>query len=215
MKPVQRYLVAGLLVWLPLGVTFLILKFIVDLMDQTLVLIPAAWRPENLIGFRIPGLGILLTAAVVLGTGMLAANLVGRRLLKFWDSILHRIPLVRSIYGGAKSFTEVLLGDTKKSFNRVVLIEWPRKGVHAIGFLTGSDFAEARQRIGEDVVSVFVPTTPNPTSGFVFFMPRREIIELDMDVESAIKLVVSLGVVVPKWTPPGETSALAPPGAAP
>jgi uncharacterized membrane protein len=215
MKPAQRYLVAGLLVWIPLGVTFLILKFIVDLMDQTLVLIPAAWRPENLVGFRIPGLGIVLTAVVVLGTGMLAANLVGRQLLKYWDSILQRIPLVRSIYGGAKNFTEVLLGDSKRSFNRVVLIEWPRKGVHAIGFLTGSDITEVRHRLQEDIVSVFVPTTPNPTSGFVFLMPRRDLIELDMDVESAVKLVVSLGVVVPKWTPPAETSSLAPPGAAP
>lgn len=215
MKPVQRYLVAGLLVWIPLGVTFLILKFIVDLMDETLVLVPAAWRPENLVGYRIPGLGIVLTAVVVLGTGMLAANLVGRQLLKYWDSILHRIPLVRSIYGGAKNFTEVLLGDSKRSFNRVVLIEWPRKGVHAIGFLTGADITEARYRLREDIVSVFVPTTPNPTSGFVFLMPRSDVIELDMDVESAIKLVVSLGVVVPKWTPPAETSALAPPGSAP
>jgi uncharacterized membrane protein len=215
MKPVQRYLVAGLLVWVPVGITFLILKLIVDIMDQTLVLIPQAWRPENLLGFRIPGLGILLTAAVVFVTGVFAANLVGRRLFRLWDSIVHRIPLVRSIYGGAKSFTEVLLGDTGKSFSRVVMIEWPRKGVYAIGFLTGADIAEARHRTGEDIVSVFVPTTPNPTSGFVFLMPRRDVVALDMDVESAIKLVVSLGVVVPKWSPPGDAAALAPPGPAP
>jgi uncharacterized membrane protein len=212
MKPVQRYLMTGLLVWVPLGITFLILKLIVDLMDQTLVLIPAPWRPENLLGFRVPGLGILLTAAVVFTTGIFAANLVGRSMLRYWDSILQRIPLVRSIYGGAKSFTEVLFSDTGKSFNRVVMIEWPRKGVYAIAFLTGTNIAEARHRIGEDIVSVFVPTTPNPTSGFVLLVPRRDIIELDMDVESAIKLVVSLGVVVPKWTPPVERSALAPPG---
>lgn len=215
MKPIQRYLAAGLLVWVPAGITFLILKLIVDLMDQTLVLIPVAWRPETLLGFRIPGLGILLTGVIVFFTGMLAANLVGRRLLKLWDATLHRIPLVRSIYGGAKNFAEVLLGDSGQSFKRVVLIEWPRKGVWAIGFLTGARISEASHRIGQELVSVFIPTTPNPTSGFVLLMPRTEIIELDMDVESAIKLVVSLGVVVPKWPPPGDRPELAPPPPAP
>lgn len=202
MNPVQRYLVAGLLVWVPAGITFLILKLFVDLMDRTLVLLPAAYRPENLLGFRIPGLGILLTAAIVFITGMLAANLVGRRLLKVWDGILHRIPMVRSIYGGAKNFTEVLLGDTGQSFKRVVMVEWPRKEIYSIGFLTGASAEEARYRTGEDMVSVFIPTTPNPTSGFVFLVPRKDIVELDMDVEAAIKLIVSLGVVMPKWQPP-------------
>lgn len=211
MKAVQRYLMAGLLVWVPVGITFLILKLIVDLMDRTLVLIPASYRPENLLGFRIPGLGIVLTLVIVFVTGMLAANLVGRRLLKLWDSVLQRIPLVRSIYGGAKNFAEVVFGETGKSFTRVVLIEWPRRGIHSIAFLTGEEIPEARHRLGEDVVSVFVPTTPNPTSGYVFLIPRRDVIVLDMDVEAAVKLVVSLGVVVPKWEPPGERGVLAPP----
>lgn len=211
MKPIQRYLVAGLLVWVPAGITFLILKLIVDLMDQTLVLIPVTWRPETLLGFRIPGLGILLTGLIVFLTGMLAANLVGRRLLRLWDAALHRIPLVRSIYGGAKNFAEVLLGDSNQSFKRVVLLEWPRKGVYAIGFLTGARIREANHRVGTDLVSVFIPTTPNPTSGFVLLLPRHELIELDMDVEAAIKLVVSLGVVVPPWQPPGTPPELAPP----
>lgn len=215
MKPFQRYLVAGLLVWVPAGITFLILKLVVDLMDQTLLLLPVAYQPETVLGFRIPGLGILLTGVVVFATGMLAANLVGRRLLKLWDGLLHRIPLVRSIYGGAKNFAEVLLGDTGESFKRVVLIEWPRKGVYAIGFLTGAPVGEIRFRTGQDMVPVFVPTTPNPTSGFVFMMPRSEIIELDMDVESAVKLVVSLGVVAPKWQAPGAAAELAPPGPPP
>ncbi len=207
MKPVQRYLVAGLLVWVPAGITFLIMKLFVDLMDRTLVLIPAVYRPENLIGFRIPGLGILLTVAIVFTTGMLAANLVGRRLLKAWDGMLHRIPLVRSIYSGAKNFTEVVLGGNGQSFKRVVLIEWPRRGVYAVAFMTGSELGEVRYRLGEDLVSVFVPTTPNPTSGFVFMLPRKDVIELDMDVESAIKMVVSLGVVMPKWQPPASTTS--------
>lgn len=207
MKAVQRYLVAGLLVWVPAGITFLIMKLFVDLMDRTLVLIPAAFRPENLLGFHIHGLGILLTAAIVFTTGMLAANLVGRRLFKVWDDILHRIPMVRSIYGGAKNFTEVLLGDTGQSFKRVVMVEWPRKEIYSIGFLTGANVEEARYRTGEDMVSVFVPTTPNPTSGFVFLVPRKDVVELDMDVEAAIKLIVSLGVVVPKWQPPASTTS--------
>ena len=166
-----------------------------------MILIPDAYRPEALLGFRIPGLGILLTGAIVFITGMLAANVVGRRLLRFWDAILHRIPLVRSIYGGAKSFTEVLLGDTGQSFKQVVLLEYPRKGIYSIAFVTGTSLGEAQVRTGQDVVCVFVPTTPNPTSGFIMLVPRQELIFLDMDVESAVKLVVSLGVVVPRWDP--------------
>ena len=201
MKPIQRYLVAGLLVWVPAGITFLILKLIVDLMDQTMVLIPDAWRPEALLGFRIPGLGILLTGAIVFATGMLAANLVGRRLLKFWDAVVHRIPLVRSIYGGAKNFTEVLLGDSGQSFKQVVLLEYPRKGLYSIGFVTATRLGEIQERVSPDMVCVFVPTTPNPTSGFIMLVPRQDLTYLDMEVESAVKMVVSLGVVVPKSDP--------------
>lgn len=208
MKRVRRYLVAGLLIWIPAGITFLVLKLFVDLLDQTLVLLPAHYRPEYLIGFRIPGLGIVLTGLVVFFTGMLAANLVGRRLLKLWDAILQRIPLVRSIYGGAKSFTEVVLGDTGQSFKQVVLIEYPRKGLYSIGFLTGTDLAEVQARTNGEVVCVFVPTTPNPTSGFILLVPRPDVIYLDMDVEAAVKMVVSLGVVVPTWDA-GQAAALA------
>lgn len=199
MKRIQRYLMAGLLVWVPAGITFLILKLIVDLMDRTLLLLPEHYRPEQLIGFRIPGLGILLTGLVVFATGMLAANLVGRRLLRIWDATLQRIPLVRSIYGGAKSFTEVVLGDGGQSFKQVVLIEYPRKGLYSVGFLTGTELAEVQARTSEEVVCVFVPTTPNPTSGFIVLAPREDVVFLDMDVEAAVKMVVSLGVVVPDW----------------
>ena len=199
MRPFQRYLVAGLLVWVPAGITFLILKLVVDLMDQTLLLLPEHYRPEYLLGFRIPGLGIVLTVLVVFLTGMLAANLVGRRLLRVWDATVQRIPLVRSIYGGAKSLTEVILGDTGQSFKQVVLIEYPRKGLYSIGFLTATELAEVQARTSEDVVCVFVPTTPNPTSGFILLVPRQDVVYLDMDVEAAVKMVVSLGVVVPQW----------------
>ncbi|MBW7931483.1 MAG: DUF502 domain-containing protein [Gammaproteobacteria bacterium] len=221
MKRVRRYLVAGLLVWVPAGITFLILKLVVDLMDRTLLLLPEHYRPEQLVGFRIPGLGILLTGLVVFATGMLAANLMGRRLLKVWDATLQRIPLVRSIYGGAKSFTEVVLGDGGQSFKQVVLIEYPRKGLYSLGFLTGTELAEVQARTSEEVVCVFVPTTPNPTSGFILMVPRKDVLFLDMDVEAAVKMVVSLGVVVPGWDA-GKTASkaaraaeLAPPGPAP
>lgn len=217
MKRVRRYLVAGLLVWVPAGITFLILKLVVDLMDRTLLLLPEHYRPEQLIGFRVPGLGILLTGLVVFATGMLAANLVGRRLLRVWDATLQRIPLVRSIYGGAKSFTEVVLGDSGQSFKQVVLIEYPRKGLYSLGFLTGTELAEVQARTSEEVVCVFVPTTPNPTSGFILLVPRRDVIFLDMDVEAAVKMVVSLGVVVPGWNADKAAKAaeLAPPRPAP
>jgi uncharacterized membrane protein len=140
----------------------------------------------------------------VFATGVLVANFFGRRLLAVWEAILQRIPFVRSIYGGTKNFTEVVLGDSGQSFKKAVMIEWPREGVYSIGFLTGTNLDELRHRIGEDIVSVFIPTTPNPTSGFVMFFPQRSVVELDMDVESALKLIVSLGIVVPKWEPPGR-----------
>jgi uncharacterized membrane protein len=206
MKPLQRYLVAGLLVWVPLGITFIILKLVVDLMDETLVLIPEHYRPENLVGFRIPGLGILLTVIVVFLTGMLAANLVGRRMLNLWDSILHRIPLVRSIYGGAQKFSEVVFADRSESLNKALLVEYPRKGVYRLGFQTAT-VAEFQQRTGEDMVCVFIPNSPNVAAGFLVMVPRQDVIELDMDVESAVKMIVSLGVVVP----PGETHSEGPP----
>lgn len=221
MKRIQRYLMAGLLVWVPAGITFLILKLVVDLMDRTLLLLPEHYRPEQLIGFRVPGLGILLTGLVVFATGMLAANLVGRRLLRVWDATLQRIPLVRSIYGGAKSFTEVVLGDSGQSFKQVVLIEYPRKGLYSLGFLTGTELAEVQARTSEEVVCVFVPTTPNPTSGFILMVPRRDVLFLDMDVEAAVKMVVSLGVVVPGWDAAksagkaAKAAELAPPRPAP
>jgi uncharacterized membrane protein len=208
MKPVQRYLVAGLLVWVPLGVTFIILKFVVDLVDETLILIPAPWRPENLLGFRIPGLGIVLTGVVVFLTGMLAANLAGRRLLDFWDALLHRIPLVRSIYGSAQKFSEVVFADRSQTLQRALLVEYPRKGVYRLAFQTAT-VGEIRQRTGQDLISVFIPNSPNVAAGFLVMVPRQEVIELEMDVESAVKMIVSLGVVVPPPPPVAERPPLA------
>lgn len=195
----RRYIVAGLLVWIPLGVTVFILNVVVGIMDRSLLLLPVAYRPENLLGFKIPGLGILLTFIVVVLTGFLAANFLGRRLVGLSEGVLNRIPLVRSIYSAAKTFTEVLFTDTSQAFKKVLLIEYPRRGIYSLCFQTSTGLAEIQARTTEDLICVFVPTTPNPTSGFIIMVPQAEVIELDMDVESALKMIVSLGVVVPDW----------------
>jgi uncharacterized membrane protein len=195
----RRYIVAGLLVWVPLGVTLFVLNLFVGIMDQTLLLLPPDYRPENILGFNIPGLGIVLTVVVLMITGILVANLVGRSLVNFSEGLLNRIPLVRTVYSAAKNFAEVLFTDTNQAFKKVLLIEYPRKGVYCLCFQTATELAEIQTRTSEDVICVFVPTTPNPTSGFILMVPRGDVIELDMDVEAALKMVVSLGVVVPRW----------------
>lgn len=209
MKRVRTFLVAGLLVWVPLGVTIILLKILVDLMDQTLLLLPMAYRPETLLGFRIPGLGILLSLLVLLVTGILVANILGRKLVYFWESVLKRIPLVRSIYSAAKQFAEIVFTDNTQSFNRVMLIEYPRKGLYSLCFQTSSNLGEVQAKTGEDVVCVFIPTTPNPTSGLILMVPKSEVIELDMEIEEALQMIVSLGVVVPAWQGKGKESPAA------
>jgi len=199
MKRLRRYLVAGILVWAPLAVTFLLLRFAVNLMDKTLAVLPRRYQPEELLGFHIPGLGVILTVLILFLTGMLAANFVGRHIVGGWESLMRRIPIVRSIYGGAKNFAEVVFSDGNDSFKNVLLIEYPRKGLYSLAFQTGTDLGEVQERTGEDVVCCFVPTTPNPTSGFVIMVPRRDVTVLDMDVDDALKMIISLGVVVPTW----------------
>ncbi len=198
-KRLRRYLVAGLLIWAPLAVTFLLLRLAVNVMDKTLAVIPAPYRPEELLGFHIPGLGVILTFLVLFITGMLAANFVGRYVVGGWESLMDRIPVVRSIYSAAKNFAEIVFSDTSDSFKKVLLIEYPRKGLYSLAFQTSSDLGEVQARTGEDVVCCFVPTTPNPTSGIVVMIPRRDVKVLDMDVDEALKMIISLGVVVPTW----------------
>ncbi len=199
MKRIRRYLVAGILVWLPIGVTIGIVWFLVGLMDKTLVLIPQKFQPEELIGFSIPGLGIVLTLVVLLTTGVLAANIVGRSMVGLWESMLERIPVVRAVYSAAKNFTEIVFSDSSQSFKKVLLIEYPRIGLYSLAFQTSSELGEVQGRTGEDVICTFVPTTPNPTSGFIMIVPRKDVIELDMEVDEALKMIISLGVVVPSW----------------
>jgi uncharacterized membrane protein len=164
-------------------------------------LLPLAYRPEALLGFRIPGLGAILAFLVLLTTGILAANLLGKRLVSLYESVLNRIPFVRAVYSGVKHFTEVVFSDSATSFKKVLLIEYPRRGMYCIAFQTSENLREVQDRTNEFVVSVFLPTTPNPTSGFILFVPRQDIIELDMSIEDALKMIISLGVVVPAWHP--------------
>jgi uncharacterized membrane protein len=200
MKRLRRYLVAGILVWLPLGVTIVIVRFLIGLMDKTLVVIPRQYHPEEWLGIGIPGLGVILTVILLLITGVLTANFVGRAFLKGWESLLDRIPVARSIYSAAKNFAEIVFSDSGNAFSKVLLVEYPRKGIYTITFQTASEIGEIQARTGEDVVACFVPTTPNPTSGFIIVVPKKDTIELDMEVDEAVKLVMSLGVVIPKWS---------------
>ncbi|MFQ5547009.1 MAG: DUF502 domain-containing protein [Woeseia sp.] len=199
MKQLRRYLVAGLLVWIPLGVTIFILRVLIGVMDRSLRFVPKEYLPETWLGFAIPGLGIILTLLVVLITGLLVANFVGRSMVSFWESLLERIPVVRSVYSAAKKFTEVVFSDSSQSFKKVLLIEYPRKGIYSLAFQTATDLGEVQGRTGEPVVCTFVPTTPNPTSGYIIIVPKKDIIDLDMEIDDAFKMIVSLGVVVPTW----------------
>jgi uncharacterized membrane protein len=206
----RRYFVAGLVVWLPIAVTVLVFKVLLDLMDGLLFLIPQAYQPETLLGFRIPGVGALLALIVLFATGVMVANLIGRRLLRWGESLLARIPLVRSVYSAVKTFSSVLLS-SGKSFRKVLLLEYPRKGVWRVGFQTSDEAHEIKAATGREVVAVFVPNSANAAGGFLVFVPRDEVIELKMSVEDALKMVVSLGVVMPEGVVPPESAPLAPP----
>jgi uncharacterized membrane protein len=214
MKRIRRYLVAGVLVWVPLAVTYLLLKFAVSIMDRTLLLLPRPYRPENLLQdlfntaepVVIPGLGVILAVLVLLITGVLAANFVGRAFVGGWESLMDRIPVVRSVYSAAKNFAEMVFSDSSQSFKNVLLIQYPRKGLYSLAFQTSSELGEVQGRTGEEVVCCFVPTTPNPTSGFIIIVPKKDVTVLDMEVDEALKMIISLGVVVPTWhkDPTGE-----------
>jgi uncharacterized membrane protein len=197
MHALRRYLVAGLLVWVPLGVTYLVVKWLIDLMDRSLLLLPDAYAPEAIFGARIPGLGLVLTLIILLVTGMIARNLFGRSLVNVWEGILSRIPLVRSIYSAVKQLTETLFQPGGRSFNQVVMVEYPRKGAWTLAFVTGPAWAEAESHLDRELVNIYVPTTPNPTSGFFLMVPREDIIALDISVDAGLKMIISMGLVTP------------------
>lgn len=195
----RKYLIAGLLVWMPLGITFLVVRAIVGFLDKILLLLPQDYQPDNLLGIHIPGLGVVLAIVLVLATGMIVANFLGKRIVAAWESLLARIPLVRTLYAGVKQIMEAVLATDAKSFSKVLLIEYPRKGLWGLAFMTSDSLGEVQAKAGEDLISVFVPTTPNPTSGFVIMVPHNDVIELDMSVENGLKMIISMGVVVPPW----------------
>jgi uncharacterized membrane protein len=212
LKTLRRYLVAGLILWIPLLITFLIVRFLIRFVDRTLLLLPPGWRPEALLGFNIPGLGVILALAILVLTGLFVGNFAGRQLVELGHRILARIPLVSGIYSGAKQVAETLFADSGTSFKRVLLVEYPRKGIWSMCFQTSDSVGEIQSRTAEDVVCVFLPTTPNPTSGFLLFVPKKELVELDMGVDEGLRMIISLGVAVPHWTSPEAAQAsLAPP----
>lgn len=194
-KLFRGYLLAGLVVWLPILVTIGVLRFIVDLLDNTLALIPRAYQPEHLLGLHIPGLGVVLSLILLVGTGVLVTNFLGQRLVGWGESILARIPLVRSIYNAVKQVINTVLSSNGDAFRKVLLIEYPRKGLWSLAFQTGTATAEINTHIQEEMISVFIPTTPNPTSGFLMMIPKQEAIELNMSIEEALKFIISLGVM--------------------
>ena len=197
----KRYFITGLLIWAPLGITLWVLSFILGMMDQSIMLLPTAWQPRALVGFNIPGVGALLTLMVVFLTGLLTANFIGQRLVRWWEALLRRIPVVRSIYQSVKQISDTLFSPSGQAFRQAMLVQYPRQGSWTIGFLTGTPGGEIAEHLGNGMISLYVPTTPNPTSGFFLMMPRADVIELDMSVEDALKYLISMGVVAPTTLP--------------
>ena len=198
-KIFRNYLIGGLLVWIPIMITVWVVRFLSRILDSSLVLLPPPWRPEALFGTYVPGLGIALSLLLLFVTGVLVKNLFGRQFVDGLESLVQRIPVVGTVYGGAKTFSETVLTDKGKSFKQVVMVEFPRKGVFSIGFITAHELEEAQAKTEQVVTCVFVPTTPNPTTGFLVLVPREEVVMMDMTVDEAFKMLLTLGVVVPTW----------------
>jgi uncharacterized membrane protein len=192
----RRYMVAGVLVWLPILVTIWVVSFMLHIMDRTLLLLPTSWRPQALVGFALPGAGLVFALIVVFLTGLLVTNLIGRRLIDWGEDLLNRIPVVRTVYGGVKSFAESVLSQSN-SFRKVVMVEYPRSGAWSIGFLTAEDVPEVSQKLGEPHVAVYISAALNATAGYLVLVPRCQVVELDMSVDEAMKMIITCGVVVP------------------
>jgi len=194
---VRRYLVAGVLVWLPILATIWVVSFMLRIMDRTLLLLPPTYRPEALVGFSLPGVGALFALIVLLLTGLLVTNLIGRRLVVWGEDLLNRIPLVRTVYGGVKSFAESVFSQSN-SFRQVVMVEYPRAGTWSIGFLTAENVPEISDKMGEPHAAVYISAALNATAGYLVIVPRRQVVALDMSVDEAMKMIITCGVVVPR-----------------
>jgi uncharacterized membrane protein len=194
----RRYLIAGLLVWVPLGITLWVLHFLLTSLDQILLILPEAAQPRSLFGFDIPGLGVVVAFVIVFGTGIVAANFFGQRLIRAWERVLGRVPFVKSIYSSVKQVSDTLLSDKGQAFRKALLVEFPRPGSWTIAFQTGVPAPAIAPWLSGEHVSVYVPTTPNPTGGYFLMLPRSQVRELDMTVDEALKYIISMGVVAPR-----------------
>jgi uncharacterized membrane protein len=193
----KKYFITGLLIWIPLAITVWVLTSIIGTMDQSLRLLPSAIHPENLLGFNIPGVGTLLTLAVILVTGVVATNIIGQRMVRFWEGILSRIPVVKSIYYSVKQISDTVISGNGDAFRQVLLVRYPHPQAWSVAFQTGVPADEVSKASGEELVSVFIPTAPSPVNGFFFFVKKQDTIELNMSVDDALKYIVSMGVVGP------------------
>lgn len=197
MGPIRRWLLAGLLVLVPLAVTVWLLNWIIGTLDQTLQILPADWHPDKLLGFHLPGFGVLLALAIVLSIGAFASNFFGRILVSWWDALLSRIPIVRSIYSSVKQVSDTLFSENGNAFRKALLVQWPREGVWTIAFQTGMPGGDVANHLRGDYLSVYVPTTPNPTGGYFVMLKKADCVELKMSVDEALTYVISMGVVAP------------------
>ena len=198
-RKLRNYMIGGLLIWIPIMITVWVFRFLTRILDNSLVLLPPSWRPEAIFGHYVPGVGIMLSLLLLLLTGLVARNLFGKRVVTGIEDLVRRIPVVGAVYGGAKTFSETVLTDKGSSFKQVVMVEFPRKGIFSIGFITAHDLEEVQARTEQLVTCVFVPTTPNPTTGFLVLVPKNEVVMMDMSVDEAFKMLLTLGVVVPTW----------------
>jgi len=194
---IRRYFVTGLLIWVPLVITIWVLNLLVGTLDQILTLLPPQFRTENWLGVHIPGFGVAMTVLIVFVTGLLAANIIGQRLVLFWERLLARIPVVNSIYKGVKQVSDTLFAPGGQAFRKALLVQWPREGMWTIAFLTGTPGGEVLSHLDGEFLSIYVPTTPNPTGGYFVMVSRSDVIELDMTVDEALKYIISMGVVAP------------------
>ena len=194
----KKYFITGLLVLVPLVITFWVLSSLIQTMDQSLLLLPEQWQPEQLFGFSMVGLGAILTVAVVFVTGLIATNIFGQQLILWWEAMLSRVPVVKSIYASVKQVSDTIFSDSGNAFRKALLVEFPRKGSWTIAFLTGEPGGDVSNHLQGDYVSIYVPTTPNPTGGYFLMMQRNEVVELDMSVDQALKYIISMGTAVPE-----------------
>lgn len=193
----KKYFITGLLIWIPLVITFMVLAWIIGTLDRIMLLVPEAWQPRTLLGFDLPGAGVAITLLIIFATGLVGANVLGQRLVRLWESTLARIPVVKSIYSSVKQVSDTVFSSSSHAFRKTLLIRFPHTGAWTIAFLTGKPGGDAAKHLVGDYLSVYVPTTPNPTSGYFLMVQRSDTIELEMSVDDALKYIISMGAVYP------------------